>query len=210
MGFSIDKNAFQQMDDKVARLSGQPLIPEAFRGDEVCQTLRRSLFAVGDTVHALRETIRATKRTNKFECIYEQFRGKLCEVFGNNYMQPHSISNDALQAIRRAKRGRPTGLAGIQMGHGTTDDTLGQAQFMRQLLIEGADDEILDLEKLGKYLTRHNKTCIITKAQNDVDAQLRPDEMQALPADGTLFWRQGRACKFGKPEIAWVKTLPVV
>ena len=72
---------------------------------------------------------------------------------------------------------------------------------MKRLLIEGhADDEILDLKKLGQYLTRHNKTCIITKAQNDVDARLRPDEMQALPADGTLFWRQGRACRFGKPE----------
>jgi hypothetical protein len=84
-------------------------------------------------------------------------------------MQPHSISNDALQAIRQAKRGRPTGLSGLQMGHGTTEGTLGQAQFMRRLLIEGADDEILDLKKLGQYLTRHNKTCIITKAQNDVN-----------------------------------------
>ena len=96
------------MDDKVARLSGQPLIPQAFRGDEVCETLRLSLDAVGETVLALRQTIRATKRKRNFECFYDQFRGKLCEVFGKNYMQPHSISNDALQAIRQAKRGRPT------------------------------------------------------------------------------------------------------
>ena len=128
----------------------------------------------------------------------------MCEGFGKNYMQPHSISNDALQAIRQAKRGRPTGLSALHMGHGTTDDTLGQAQFMRQLLIEGADDEILDLEKLGKYLTRHNKTCIITKAQNDVDAQLGPDEMLELPAGRRLFCRAGRACQFGADEIAWV------
>ncbi len=121
---------------------------------------------MGDTVHALRETIRATKRKNDFECVYEQLRGKLCEAFDKNYMQPHSISNEALQAIRKAKRGRPTGLSGLQMGHGTTEGTLGQAQFMKRLLIEGADDGILDLENLGKYLARHNKTCIITKAQN--------------------------------------------
>ncbi len=135
MGFSIDKNAFQQMDDKVARLSGQPLIPEAFRGDAlaVCETLRLSLDAVGETVLALRQTTRATKRTKNFECIYEQLRGKLCEVFGKNYMQPHSISgsNDALalQAIRKAKRGRPTGLSGLQMGHGATEGRSASAVY---------------------------------------------------------------------------------
>jgi hypothetical protein len=35
----------------------------------------------------------------------------------------------------------------------------------------------------------------ITAAQNDADAQLGPDEMLELPADGTLFWREGRACQ---------------
>jgi hypothetical protein len=98
---------------------------------------------------------------------------------------------------------RPVGPEGLRQGHwhGTTAAHLAQAQFMRRLLREGDVETKIDV---ARYLEHNNETCMITKAQKDVDAQLGPDEMLELPADRTLFCREGRACKFGPDEIAWV------
>jgi hypothetical protein len=192
------------MTRKVEEISpaNQPLMTDNFRNTAMSAKLRAGMERVYAAYLEIRQLI--AKRTTKFEPYYKQFLAVVEQALDKEYWQPRFVSVVAVTAIRDAmllNKGRPEGPEALQQGHGTMATTLAQSQFLKRLLRQG---EVETLEDVGKYLTQNNETCMITKAQNDVDVQLGPDEMLELPAGSRLFCRAGRACTFGPDEIAWV------
>ena len=193
----------RKMTQKAEEISpaNRPLMTDNFRNTAMSAKLRAGMGRVYASYLEIRQLI--ANVTTKFEPYYKQFLAVVEQVMAEEYWQPRFISVVAVKAIRDAmlltKGRRPEGPEALQQGHGTRATTLAQSQFLRRLLREG---EVETLEDVGKYLTQNNETCMITKAQNDVDAQLGPDEMLELPAGRRLFCRAGRACKFGQDEIA--------
>ena len=150
--------------------------------------------------------MKITARTKNFQPCYNEFWAVVEQALGDEYWRPKHVSNEALRAIREAMRSNRK--PALQQGHGTTAAHLAQAQFMRRLLRQGDVEDKLDVLR---YLSHNNETYMITAAQNaGAGVQLGPDEMRELQADLTLFWRSGRACKFGADEIAWANAQPDV
>jgi hypothetical protein len=65
------------------------------------------------------------------------------------------------------------------MGHATTDTTLGQGEAMDRLFRRGV---VESEEDVLAFVYRNNMTVIITAAQNAVEVQLGPDEIDARAA----------------------------
>jgi hypothetical protein len=190
---------------KAAQISPptQPLMTETFRNTAISERLMDAIEMVYASYLAIR--VKITARTKNFQPFYNELLAVVEQALGAEYWRPKHVSNEALRAIREAMRSNRK--PALQQGHGTTATHLAQAQFLKRLLRQGDVEAKLDVLR---YLSHNNETCMITAAQNAADVQLGPDEMRELPADLTLFWRSGRACKFGAAEIAWAKAQPEV
>jgi hypothetical protein len=134
-----------------------------------------------------------------------EFQALVRNAFGKKASwQAQYVSPEALRVLRTAIANGEK-LAGlVQLGHGVRRNTVGRATAMRRLLTQGGDET---MEDMARYLSHHDPTCIITKAENDADVQLRDEEMHALPSGGGLFRRSDGygGCRLGRDEQAWVR-----
>jgi hypothetical protein len=175
---------------------------KADRPQKRARTSRDSLDSA--TTESQEQPIQQPISFDSFDSVSNEFQGLLKTAFGDDYWLPEYVSPEALRVFRTAiANGEPLD-GGVHMGHGVRTTTLGRAVAMRRLLIHGDDETMTNM---ALYLSHHNPTCMITKAENAADVQLRDDEMYALPSGGGLFIRKKGSwggCRFGPAEKAWV------
>jgi hypothetical protein len=183
----------------------EPLVSRAITaaGTVINPNLQQDLPRVHAIYTGLREAVSTgTSRIDSVRCVSGQFEKVLDIAFGNAYWEVVSISKKAVDAILTAHGGDdPHARADVARGHGV-GWTLSRADALERLF--SADGQVADANSLGVYLSFNNPTCLITKAENSVDAQLRGNEMYAVPSGMGLFRRQGFSFRIGDDEVEWI------
>jgi hypothetical protein len=183
----------------------EPLVSRAIReaGTVINPNLQQDLARVHAIYLGFRSAVlTGASRIDSVRCVSEQFEKVLDRAFGDSYWEVVSISKKAVDAILAVHGGDdPLARADVARGHGV-GWTLSRADALARLF--GADGQVADANSLGVYLSFNNPTCLITKAENNVDAQLRGNEMYAVPSGMGLFRRNGFSLRIGDDEVEWI------